>query len=612
AFRLSEFECDVLLFALALESDLKYETLYGYLNNDITRKFPTVDLALRVCGYPMSPGSQAALLSAGKLFDSGLLEYNDLNATSRSYLAQGFVINASVANFLLGLPVRDRALDGLARFHPAGCETGDTPGNRAAADRLAAVYRNGQAPDIVLLQGLKGSGRKSLAHSVCAGLGLRMFSAGEGLLLLDPDEIGEKIKSLCLHACILKAGLCFELDNPGLVDGKIRRALITGIAKIRRFSLPVFVCMTPDQDWRYWQADFAVLRLVLSDPDARERLALWRYFFQKHRLSANQGDIEDLANGFQLNAGQMENAAKQLALEFRGRPLGREDLFSAARDQSVAEIGKLASRVSLTYGWDDLVLPEATLKRIRDIVQAVKHRAKVYDDWEMANRVANANSLTVLFSGASGTGKTMTAGVIAREIGLSLYRIDLAGVVSKYIGETEKNLDRIFNAARRANAILFLDEADALMGKRSEVKDAHDRYANIEVAYLLQKMEEFDGVVILATNLYKNLDQAFSRRMHYIVEFPRPDAVHRERLWRTIFPARMPLGEDVDFRFLATHFGNTGGDIKNIALDAAFLAAQNGQVVTMQELIRAMARQMIKQGKAPSAAEFKQYHGLIE
>ncbi|MGR9073171.1 MAG: ATP-binding protein, partial [Gammaproteobacteria bacterium] len=246
------------------------------------------------------------------------------------------------------------------------------------------------------------------------------------------------------------------------------------------------------------------------------------------------------------------------------------------------------------------------------IVQAVKHRAKVYDDWEMANRVANANSLTVLFSGASGTGKTMTAGVIAREIGLSLYRIDLAGVVSKYIGETEKNLDRIFNAARRANAILFLDEADALMGKRSEVKDAHDRYANIEVAYLLQKMEEFDGVVILATNLYKNLDQAFSRRMHYIVEFPRPDAVHRERLWRTIFPARMPLGEDVDFRFLATHFGNTGGDIKNIALDAAFLAAQNGQVVTMQELIKAMARQMIKQGKAPSAAEFKQYHALIE
>jgi SpoVK/Ycf46/Vps4 family AAA+-type ATPase len=205
----------------------------------------------------------------------------------------------------------------------------------------------------------------------------------------------------------------------------------------------------------------------------------------------------------------------------------------------------------------------------------------------------------------------MTAGVIARDLGLDLYKIDLSGVVSKYIGETEKNLERIFQAAHSGNAILFFDEADALFGKRSEVKDAHDRYANIEVAYLLQRMEEHEGVVILASNLSKNIDEAFSRRMHYVVDFPLPDEHHREKLWRGMFPPEVPLGMDVDCQFLAKQFSISGGDIKNVALDAAFLAAHDGRRITMKQLIKAMARQMLKQGRIPSPADFKQYHPLI-
>jgi SpoVK/Ycf46/Vps4 family AAA+-type ATPase len=215
----------------------------------------------------------------------------------------------------------------------------------------------------------------------------------------------------------------------------------------------------------------------------------------------------------------------------------------------------------------------------------------------------------VLFAGSSGTGKTMSAQVIARDIGLDLYRIELASVVSKYIGETEKNLHRIFEAARTANVILFFDEADALLGRRSEVKDAHDRYANIEVAYLLQKMEDHDGVVILASNLSKNMDQAFARRMHYVVEFPRPDTILRERLWRRIFPPEVPLDPDIDFAFLARQFELTGGDVKTIALDAAFLAANEDRAIVMTDLIDAVSRQMLKQGRPLGASDFKQYHG---
>jgi SpoVK/Ycf46/Vps4 family AAA+-type ATPase len=211
------------------------------------------------------------------------------------------------------------------------------------------------------------------------------------------------------------------------------------------------------------------------------------------------------------------------------------------------------------------------------------HLGKI-GEWGFEQRIASGKGLKALFAGPSGTGKTMTAGVMARERGLDLYKIDLSAIVSKYIGETEKNLDRIFRAAQCSNAILFFDEADALFGKRSEVKDAHDRYANVEVAYLLQKIEEYEGVVILASNLSKNIDEAFSRRMHYVVEFPLPDDKHRELLWRGMFPPEVPLGADVDVRFLAKQFPLAGGDIKKVALDAAFLAAQDGQVVTMRQL----------------------------
>lgn len=205
----------------------------------------------------------------------------------------------------------------------------------------------------------------------------------------------------------------------------------------------------------------------------------------------------------------------------------------------------------------------------------------------------------------------MTAGVMARDLGLDLYKIDLSSIVSKYIGETEKNLERIFRAAQCSNAILFFDEADALFGKRSEVKDAHDRYANIEVSYLLQKIEDHDGPVILATNLTKNIDDAFARRMHFVVRFPLPDEEQRQRLWRGMVPKQAPLDQAVDFPFLAAQFSFAGGDIRNIVLDAAFRAAEDGKVITMPHLLRAIEQQFIKQGRVPCAAEFRQYYDLL-
>ncbi len=279
------------------------------------------------------------------------------------------------------------------------------------------------------------------------------------------------------------------------------------------------------------------------------------------------------------------------------------ELFAAARAQCGHAVAVLAHKIEPKYIWEDIVLPEDSLAQLREICQRVAHRHRVLGEWGFDRKLSLGKGTNALFAGPSGTGKTMAAEIIANALGLDLYRIDLAGVVSKYIGETEKNLDRVFSAAENANAILFFDEADALFGKRSEVRDSHDRYANIEISYLLQKMEEYDGIAILATNLRQNLDDAFMRRLAFTVYFPFPDEASRRRIWAGIWPVEMPLGDEVDLDYLARQFKLSGGNIKNIALASAFLAAEDERPVTMAHLFQATRREHQKMGKTLSESE---------
>jgi SpoVK/Ycf46/Vps4 family AAA+-type ATPase len=235
----------------------------------------------------------------------------------------------------------------------------------------------------------------------------------------------------------------------------------------------------------------------------------------------------------------------------------------------------------------------------------------VLSDWGYERTVARTQGLKVLFAGESGTGKTMAAQVLAGELGLDIFRVDLATVVSKYIGETEKNLEKIFGAADGSNAILFFDEADALFGKRSEVGDSHDRYANIEVAYLLQRMEAYPGAVILATNFKRNIDDAFIRRLDFVVDFPFPEAEDRKKIWRLVLPQEAPVDDDVDLEFLATQFKLSGGAIRNCSLAAAFQAADEDSSIEMRHLVRAVAQEYGKQGRLTLEADFERFHELV-
>jgi AAA+ superfamily predicted ATPase len=283
------------------------------------------------------------------------------------------------------------------------------------------------------------------------------------------------------------------------------------------------------------------------------------------------------------------------------------DLDAAVRRLASGPLERLTRRISPSHTWDDIVLSPERLTLLRSIVERYRHAGEVYDDWGFSPNPSRG--LVALFAGPSGTGKTLASEIIAGALGLDVFKLDLSSVVSKYIGETEKNLEQIFDAASAGNMVLFFDEADSLFGKRSEVKDARDRYANIEISYLLQRMEEYDGMAILATNLHKNMDEAFVRRMHFTVEFPFPDQAHRLHIWEKIWPAKTPRAPNLDLAFMARRFEITGGNIRNIALAAAFLAADDGQVVGMSHLVRATQREYRKMGKVVVDGEFGEYAG---
>ena len=361
-----------------------------------------------------------------------------------------------------------------------------------------------------------------------------------------------------------------------------------------------------------------VLRMELPLPTRAERLELWRRSLDGQASPEVTAELGALASTFHFTAETIGDATADARSRARARGtrapgLTLEDLYAGARAQANRKLGELAKKVQPHYAWDDLVLPADAISQLREICEQVHHRARVFEAWEFERKLSLGKGLNVLFCGPSGTGKTMAAEILAGELGLDLYKIDLSGMVSKYIGETEKNLARVFTEAEAGNAILFFDEADALFGKRSEVKDAHDRYANIETSYLLQRMEEYEGISILATNLRRNMDDAFVRRIAFVVQFPAPEEPERLRIWQGVFPAAMPRGGDLDLAFMARQFKLAGGHIKNIALAAAFLAAgDGGDAVSMRHVVRATRRELQKMGKSVAPVEFGAYTAMLE
>jgi AAA+ superfamily predicted ATPase len=464
---------------------------------------------------------------------------------------------------------------------------------------------------VVYVQGAYGTEKQDLARAVCTDLGLPLVVADVERMLAEPRPFDETAWLVARESVLQPAALCvagfdrlFAEEQGQTPPREKLRALLGALQAMSRLTF-----LLAERPWSPAGALDGLdgfVEIVLGAPEGEVAEAFWAASLQDAGVEAAI-DPGALASRFRLTPGQIRDAVALAGSLARWRTGGdgtiaAADLTAACRAQAGLKLSKVARKVDPCYGWDDLVLPEDQLAQLHEIRDQAEHRHVVFGAWGFGRRLSLGKGLSALFSGPPGTGKSMAAEVIARELALDLYKIDLSRVVSKYIGETEKNLDRVFAAAESSNAILFFDEADALFGKRSEVRDSHDRYANVEVSYLLQKMEEYEGIAILASNLRQHLDQAFLRRLAFTVHFPFPDEESRRRIWEGAWPAEAPLGDDVDFAYLASEYRLTGGNIRNVVLAAAFRAATEHDCVRQSHLLHAVRREYQKVGKTIAGA----------
>ncbi|HUG48089.1 MAG TPA: ATP-binding protein [Candidatus Limnocylindria bacterium] len=585
AFELQPLDIDFLLVALAPDLDPRFERLYGYLHDDVTRRRASVGLAMELCGVPLaSAEARARLGPSSPLVAGGLLSVED---RERPLLSRSLRVPDRVSAHLLGDDSPEPELAALLSL-----EAQPAVGRWAALEQALAA---GVSP--VYLREVAGASGAALALSAARELGLECLVVDLGRLAAGSEP------AMAAAATVREARLREALLVAGPMDALIERAVPVAAALAEAHCA---VVLAGARAWDPAWSRAVPLSLEVPQASVDERSRQWGI-----ALDGNGGDPALLRStlAFRLTPLQIARAAQSARLHARvqGRDLGPADVQAGARAQNTAGLDRLARHVEPRAGWPDLVLPPEVHSQLRELAARARQRERVLDEWRAGGRAVRGRGITALFAGDSGTGKTMSAEVVAGDLGLDLYVIDLSTVVDKYIGETEKNLDRIFVEADRVNGVLLFDEADAIFGKRSEVRDARDRYANVEIAYLLQRMERFDGLAILTTNLRANLDEAFTRRIDVIVDFPLPEDDDRLALWRMHLPAELPQADDLDLEFMARRFRLSGGNIRNACLTAAFLAAEQDRPVTMADLIRGTEREYRKLGRLTVEAEFGPY-----
>jgi hypothetical protein len=611
-YGLDPFEQEALLICLAPDLDLRYERLYAYLQDDVTRRRPTVDLILRLLTslWEERIRLRPALGPSGRLLRHGLLTVSDENAGRWPLLARPLRVDERIADFLLGSDTPDARLEPWTDLYLPHRDK-ESGAESPAVEQLTVLLSDGpsDAPRAFLLylQAPPGAAKVAAIRSACAAV-------ARPLLVLDAATLLATGNAIALLPLIVREGmlqdavLCFS-GFDALLGGE-GDAKATGVLVRRQLDeYPMPVVLLGEARWEpaTWWPERNAVRIEVQAQGPIARLQLWRRYLDG---MLGESDLADLAARYRLDdqgVTAVVSAAQGRAAGRHNGPLDRDDIRVAARVIASPPLHGLAHRVEPRYGWDDIVLPADGLAQLHELRDRVQYRSTIMRDWGFGKKHLRRRGLVALFAGLPGTGKTMAAEVLAHALDLDLYRIDLSAVVSKYIGETEKNLDQIFRAADQGDAVLLFDEADALFGKRSEVRDAHDRYANVETAYLLQRLETYDGLAVLTTNMRGNIDAAFLRRLDCVLEFNMPEEAERLTIWRRSLPAEAPIAADVDLTFLARKFKLAGGHIHNIATSAAFLAVAEHEPIAMQHLIRGVRREYQKLGKLVAEADFEQY-----
>ena len=600
-WKLTNLELFALMLWLLPAYDERFGPLLGQLQGNPGLRRPSFDLALKLFHF----------VDAAEDVPQYHLQRRALEEKAAFAFLQGDgTLDGRVADFLLQ--------NGATRLDEATAETylpGEgqpLPLREWEAEELAAVISADgveRATLYVCLRGQKGTGRSTQVKRSAELLEVPVVFFPCGTAAASRREaFFSALRTACRETILVQGMLVLRQFDELLEEPETARQVLDLAG---RYSGVVFVLTEAEavtvalREGRRW------IERSVPLPAKGESIALWERALSALPLSEPVEGAE-MANKFTFTPAQIAGTGQTAAgMALLSGALDRQQVTAAAYSQITHKLGEHATLIYARHTWDQLVLGETEKEMLRMACDQVRYQHVVYDQWGFDERLAYGKGVSMLFAGPPGTGKTMAAQVVANELGIEMYKVDLSQVVSKYIGETEKNLNQVFNEAKKSNVILFFDETDAILGKRTEVKDAHDKNANLETAYLLQKMEEYDGITVMTTNYKENIDSAFFRRISYVIHFSFPDAKARREIWRGIFPQRTPLGEDVDLDYLANQFEITGGSIKNIALVASFMAARAGEAVGMQHIVRAVKYEMAKQGKIMLREDYGEYGYLL-
>jgi AAA+ superfamily predicted ATPase len=589
---------DLLLCCVAPSLDSRFDALLAALSDngaaDVT---PT--LLEKIFGN--SPEWSWFCFESNPLFEMDLLYEDSHPGHLHSQLHRPIRASRRLIAYIRGdQTVAEETRDFLRVESPTSDLSGEMSSRiRVALDRLEAHVTGPEESLLLFFHGADGTGKLNAARQLCSRTNSRLLSFDFRQLPLDPERLSRTLKPILREIKVSGATVVIPdwhalgagdrpLADPEFVLNRIREAA------------PLLI-LTSEQPFRLPRKKFPIVELAFDELGYADRAKSWGTHLNGSLHGEPTIDVQSLSGLYRFNEGQIKSVVQRSKLRRKAlqgdENISESELIDGCREESSQKLAELAVRVATRHLWDFLILPEEQKDQLRELCNHMKFKARVYEDWAYNTRVAAAG-LNVLFTGPPGTGKTLAASVIAKELGLDIYKIDLSTIVSKYIGETEKNLSKIFTEAESSNAILFFDEADSLFGKRSDVNDSHDRYANIQVGYLLQKMEEFPGMTILATNLVQNIDEAFTRRLHFSIDFPFPGAEERQRIWRVSFPEQAPLDANIDFESLGRKIKVPGGNIRNIALHAAFHAAADDGLITLDHIERAAKREYEKEGRS--------------
>ena len=614
-FNLTDFEMDCLLITLAPAISKKYEKFYGYLNDDITKKQATVDLILNLLCFKEDEKLYKLKYFgvSSNLFKNNLLEF--VQDDSLNLLSKSLKIDDRIANYLLANDTVDLKIHNKVNFLEVNVDLNHVFLSDTTKIGINTIEKHHEKERdnniIILIQGNKGHGKKTIAREIANQWKIPLLEIDISSLINDEDlknssslvYFEKNISHIFRESLLQNSAIYLEHFNI-LFDGKNSY-----------FKAIVFKAIKEHENIIFLGTNISVKNLEkIGKKLFKIEIPKFSYFLRKkiwkeYLKDFNDDELSELSNKFKFSPSQIKDVKISLdnLLAIGREEIKIEDVYTICREQFSESLSSLAKKVEPKYKWNDLILPEDTKEQLIELKNYIKNKGIVFYDWGFIDKLSLGKGTNILFSGSSGTGKTMAAEIIASDLALDLYKIDLSMIVSKYVGETEKNLNKIFEKAENSNAILFFDEADALFGKRTELSSSHDRYSNIEVSYLLQKMEEHEGVVIMATNLIHNMDDAFLRRIHFSIEFPFPDSRSRKAIWEGIFPRKLPIENDIDFDFLSSNFKLSGSNIKNSAILAAFYAAEDNKKVSMDYIIQAVKREYQKIGKAYSKSDFMEY-----